>query len=623
MRWAEAPTEPGTTPQVGVRRLYGVATYTGRAIRLVWSTNRPLAISLVVLSILLGVVPAAIAYVGKEIIDAVVAAAAVHEIYPGGAPHVENARFIALAFVGLELVLVVVLTAGQRASSVADSLLRVQLAERVNELVLQKAIDLPLREFEDSEIYDKITRARREASYRPLSLARRALKMAQDGVGLVAYAGLLLTFSGWLLLLLVAASIPSFVAETRLSTDAFRLFRWRSPEERKRLYLETVLGREDYVKEVKLFNLGLPFLERYRRIFLELYAKDRALTLKRGVWGFAFAVVSAVALAGAYGWVAWSAIDGAITIGSMTMLMVVLKQAQGGVSSVLMSVAGMYDDNQYVTTLYELLEHPIVQRPGHAISGPRPADGLRFETVRFRYPGAEHDALHDVSLHVPPGSKLALVGKNGSGKTTLVKLLTRLYEPTSGRVLLDGRDLREWDETALRRRIGVIFQDFVRYQMRVGDNIGVGDVQHIDDRARWVEAARHGLAAEDIEQLPEQYETQLGRWFVRGQELSLGQWQKIALSRAFMRRDADILVLDEPTASMDAEAEAEIYARFRNLAGHRIGIVISHRFSTVRMADTIVVLDGGRILEQGTHDSLMAEGGRYATLFGLQAEGYR
>lgn len=597
--------------------------YTGRALGLVWRTNRALTVALVGLSLLLGVLPAALAFVGKLLIDAVLAAATLRGIYPNGAPHVENARLVALAFVALELALVIVLTAAQRALGVADSLLRVQLAERVNELVLEKALALPLTEFENPETYDKITRARREASYRPLSLARRALKMGQDGLSLVALGGLLLTFSGWLLLLLVAASIPSFVAETRLNTDAFRLFRWRSPEERRRLYLETVLAREDHVKEVKLFGLGAPFLDRYRSIFRELYAHDRKLTLRRGVLGFAFSVVSAAALAGAYGWVASAAIAGLISVGSLTMLIVVLKQAQGGVSSLLMSVAGMYDDNQYVTMLYELLEAPVAEQRGTLTRGPTPDDGLRFEHVTFTYPGAAEPALSDVSLHVPPGTKLALVGKNGSGKTTFVKLLTRLYTPTAGRVVLDGLDLQEWDEHTLRQRIGVIFQDFVRYQMRVGDNIGVGDVRALEDTARWAEAARQGLAADDIEALPQGYETQLGSWFADGRELSLGQWQKIALARAFMRRDADILVLDEPTASMDAEAEAEIYARFRERAHDRIAIVISHRFSTVRMADQIAVLHQGKLLELGSHEQLVAHDGRYAKLFELQAAPYR
>ena len=601
-----------------MRRFWGVFTYTSRALRLVWSTNRRLTTALIGISLLLGLLPAAVAYVGKLVIDTVLLA--VQE--PTGPLWQQGPRVEALGLVALELVLVVAMMAAQRGLSVSEALLRVQLGQAVNELILRKAIDLPLAEFERAELYDKITRAQREASYRPLSLVRRALKMSEDAVALVAYTGLLVTYSGWLLLLLGVASLPSFLAEARFNADAFRLFRWRAPEERLRRYLETVLGREDHVKEVKLFQLGEPFLERYRRIFAELYARDRSLTLRRGISGFACGAIAATALAGAYAWVAWSAMDGIITVGAMTMLMVVLKQAQSRTSSLLMSVAGMYDDNLYVTTLYELLEHPVAKRRGSATRGPEPGDGLRFEQVSFTYPGAANPALDGVTLHVPPGTKLAVVGMNGSGKTTLVKLLTRLYAPSQGRVMLDGCDLEEWDATALHHRMGVIFQDFVRYQLRVGENIGVGDVTALEDEVRWAQAAEQGLAAEHIAQLPEGYHTQLGRWFGRGQELSLGQWQRVALARAFMRRDADILVLDEPTASLDAAAEAEIYDRFRELSGERMAILVSHRFSTVRLADQIIVLEAGRIVEHGTHDDLLRDGGRYAELFRLQAAQY-
>jgi ATP-binding cassette, subfamily B, bacterial len=289
----------------------------------------------------------------------------------------------------------------------------------------------------------------------------------------------------------------------------------------------------------------------------------------------------------------------------------------------LSAVGGMYEDNLYLSNLYEYLEHPSAAPSGGKQAGPEPGDGMRFEHVWFTYPGAEQPALRDIDLHIPPGSKLALVGENGAGKTTLIKLLTRLYEPTQGRVLLDGLDLRQWDAEAVRRRIGVIFQDFIRYQLLVGENIGAGDVAGFDDEARWRRAAAQGMASEFVERLPQQYRTQLGRWFKGGQELSIGQWQKIALSRAFMRETADILVLDEPTAAMDAEAEAEVFQRFRSLAADRMGIVISHRFSTVRMADEIVVLERGEVVERGTHEALMARSGRYAKLFNLQAEGYR
>jgi ATP-binding cassette subfamily B protein len=289
----------------------------------------------------------------------------------------------------------------------------------------------------------------------------------------------------------------------------------------------------------------------------------------------------------------------------------------------LTAVGGMYEDNLYLSTLYEYLETDVTLPTGTQVRGPHPEEGVRFEDVSFTYPGSEQPALEHVTLQLVPGTSLALVGENGSGKTTLIKLLTRLYAPTSGRILLDGQDLRDWDERVLRERVGVIFQDFARYQMLVGENVGAGDELHFEDEQRWRAAAAKGRASDFIETLPEGYRTQLGKWFKDGRELSGGQWQKIALSRAFMRSRADVLVLDEPTAAMDAQAEAEVFEHFRQLARERITILISHRFSTVRMADQIVVLNSGHITERGSHEQLMQLNGRYAHLFTLQARGYR
>jgi ATP-binding cassette subfamily B protein len=528
-----------------------------------------------------------------------------------------------LRYVAFEGLLVAALAAVQRGLSTCQSLLRAQLGQRVNEMILDKALTLELKHFEDSEFYDKLTRARREASSRPLSLVMRSFGLVQNGIALVSYAVLLTRFSPWAVVVLIIAGLPVFIAETKFSGDAFRLFRWRSPETRMQLYLETVLAREDHAKEVKLFGLGPLLLDRYRAIFRKVFREDRALTIRRDTWGFFLGLVSTGAFYAAYAWIAVSAVRGQITLGQMTMYVMLFRQGQSAVSASLAAIGGMYEDNLYLSTLYDYLDTPVDAPTGTATRGPDTVDGVRFEEVSFTYPGATEPAVIGVSFHLPPGQSLALVGENGSGKTTIVKLLTRLYVPSTGRITLDGLDLAEWDPMTLRRRVAVIFQDFARYQLKVGENIGVGDVEHFDDEARWREAAVLSTAAPFVEELPEGYRTQLGKWFRDGRELSGGQWQKVALARAFMREDADILVLDEPTAAMDARAEAEVFEQFRELARDRMVILISHRFSTVRRADQILVVQGGRLLERGNHDALVALGGHYANLFALQASGYR
>ena len=612
---AAPPTPDESAP--GIRGYLSVFRYSRRAVDLVWTTSRPLTVALIVLTLLGGLLPAGIAYVGKVIVDAVVAGIEMRE--QTGDIDLGPAFQAVVA----ELGLVAAMAAVQRGLSVCESLLRAMLGHRVNVMILRKALTLDLSHFEDSEFYDKLTRARRQASSRPLALVRKTFGLGQQAIALTSFAGLLWQFSPWAVLVLFGAGLPAFVAEAKFSGDAFRLFRWRSPQTRQQSYLETVLAREDYVKEVKLFGLGPMLLERYQAIFETLFGEDRALTLRRGIWGFLLGLVSTLAFYGAYAWIARAAVVGDITLGQMTMYLLLFKQGQSAVSAALRSIGGMYEDNLYLSNLYEYLEQDVHERPPGKTEGPDPDDGIRLEGVTFHYPGADGPALRDINLHVRPGEALALVGENGSGKTTLIKLLTRLYEPQEGRLSVDGLDVREWDELALRRRVGVIFQDFARYQMLVGENVGAGDVEHFEDEARWRDAAGQGMADTFIEDLPEGYQTQLGRWFRGGRELSGGQWQKVALSRAFMRQDADILVLDEPTAAMDAEAEATVFEHVRAAAGDRITILISHRFSTVRMADRIVVLDRGEVVEQGSHESLMAEDGRYARLFSLQAAGYR
>jgi ATP-binding cassette, subfamily B, bacterial len=604
----------GGDKETGWRRYLGVFKYSKRAMELVWSTSPRLTVALGILTLLVGVVPTGTAYVGKLIVDAVVRAA-----QTGLAPDKQSA----LMFVLIEGALVIGSGAGQRGLMVCQSLLRAMLGHRVNVMILEKSLTLSLPQFEDSEFYDKLTRARREASSRPLSLVNKTYGLIQNSIGLATAGALLWRFSPLAPLLILIAGLPSFVVEAKFSQDAFRLFRWRSPEARKQMYLETVLAREDYAKEVKLFGLGPMLLGRYKEIFEVVFGEDRTLTMRRGAWGFLVGLISTSAFYAAYAWVVMTTARGSISLGDMTMYLLLFRQGQSAVAAMLSAIGGMYEDNLYLSTLYELLEEPAEQSDGTALEGPNPRDGLRFEDVWFRYPGQDQDALRGITLHLEPGHKLALVGENGSGKTTLIKLLARLYEPSQGRIMLDGLDVREWDRAALHRRIGVIFQDFVRYQLSVGENIGAGDLERFEEQEAWAVAADRGMAAPFIDEMPKGYNTQLGKWFNDGRELSGGQWQKIALSRAFMRTSADILVFDEPTAAMDAEAEAQVFDRVRALTDDQIAILISHRFSTVRMADQIAVLAHGVVGEFGTHEELMTLDGTYAHLFKLQAAGYQ
>ncbi|MEQ9564196.1 MAG: ABC transporter ATP-binding protein [Woeseiaceae bacterium] len=594
-------------------RFLGVFVYSRRALELVWTTSRGLTFALAALTLIAGVLPAVIAYIGQLIVDGVVAAMSAEDPDPSRV----------LWLIALEALVVIAVAASQRGLSVSQSLLRAQLGQRVNVMILEKALTLQLSHFEDSEFYDKLTQARREASSRPLSLVNRTFGLVQNAISLISYAVLLYAFSVWAVVILIGAGLPSFFAEAKFSGDAFRLFRWRSPDTRMQMYLETVIAREDGVKEVKLFGLGPRLLQRYRDIFKKLFVEDRRLTLRRDGWGFALGLLSTSAFYGAYAWIVVTTIQGGITLGAMTMYLVLFRQGQTAVSASLSAISGMYEDNLYLSNLYDYLGQEVPARRGDAQHGPEPGRGLEFRNVSFSYPGSNSKALSDISFCITPGQSLALVGENGSGKTTLIKLLTRLYSPTEGSILLDGLDLEDWDVEALRQRIGVIFQDFGRYQFSVGENIGAGDVRYIDDADRWASAAKTGMSAPFIEDMPEGYHTQLGRWFKGGRELSGGQWQKIALSRAFMRSDADILVLDEPTAAMDAASEAAIFDHFRSQGETKMTVLISHRFSTVRAADRIIVIHNGEILEQGNHESLLAENGQYASLFRLQAKGYQ
>jgi ATP-binding cassette subfamily B protein len=604
--------EPGS-----VRKFLSVFQYSKVAMEIVWSTSATLTLVMAATTLVSGILPAAIASIGGLFVDAVASA-----IQSTG-DAAEVARSDVLFYVLVEAGLVVIMTGAQKLNTVCQSILRVLLGNKINVMILEKALTLELAHFEDAEYYDKLVRARREASSRPLSLVIKTFDLARDVVALLTIGLWLFQFSPYAVLLLGLAGIPAFLAEAKFSGEAFRIHRRRSAERRVQIYLEMVLTREDGVKEVKLLQLGKLFLKRYVDIFRKIYKEDRNLVLRRGFWGYVLGLLASAAFYFAYGWVGFAAIAGAITIGQMTMYIAQFRLGQNAVTNSLTAVNGMYEDNLYLSNLTEYLNHKVPETTGNKTAGPDPSDGIRIENVSFFYPGSNIPALNKINLHIRPGESLAIVGENGSGKTTLIKLLTRLYQPSEGTIYLEGLDLKEWDIDTLRKKIGVIFQDFARYQLLVGENIGIGDVDELEQDELIEEAAEKGMADVFVKDLPQGYKTQLGTWFKDGKELSGGQWQKIALSRAFMRSKADILILDEPTAAIDARAEAEIFSHFRDLTANKISIIISHRFSTVRMADHIIVLEKAEILEEGSHEELLASDGQYATLFNLQAQGYQ
>jgi ATP-binding cassette subfamily B protein len=589
-------------------------SYALRTLRLVAASSPALLVLLVGFTLLGALAPILVAYAGKRIIDAVVAADSELTVH----------------WVLLELASVATLGLALRGLGLVRSILGARLGTDVNVQILSKAQSLELEFFENAEFYDKLTRARREASSRPVALVSDAFQVLQNALTLGGYAAVLTRFSGWLVLGLLIATVPAALSEMRYAKIGFQLRNWRSPDTRRLLYLEYVLANDEHVKEVKLFGLGQHLLARYRALAESFYVQDKRLAVRRAAWTQLLSLLGTLAFYGAYLLMAVQAAQGRLTLGTLTLYIVSLRQGQQAFQSVLGGIGNLYEHNLYMSNLFEYLGLDATKKP--SALAPPPATPalpvatspeLRFEDVGFRYPGKEAWALRHLDLTIAPGESLAIVGKNGAGKTTLVKLLARLYRPTEGRILLGGIDLEEWPLEELRRRISVLFQDFNQYQLSVRENIGFGSLLHLDDSARIERAAERGGADAVVHALPGGLDARLGNWFEKGSELSGGQWQKVALARAFMREEADILVLDEPTAALDAEAEHAVFERFRQLSAGRTTIVISHRFPTVRMARQIIVLENGTLVERGSHAELIALGGRYAHMFALQASGYQ
>lgn len=619
---AHPPTHPpqGDSRKPWRTRLQDIRTAYGNipgAFQLVWNADKRSTILMALLTLIGAILPITQAWTGKLIVDSVVDSSSRHIGAQAGLQ-------AALPFLILEFGLLLIGAIIAQLRRLAEHVLNARLGHHINSTVIRKALALDLQYFENASFYDKLQNARREADFRALGIINGGFMVVQNAITLFSFAATLIAFHPLIALILFGATIPSFIAQSKYSSLYFRMLTWRAPESRRMNYLEHLLTVDSTVKEVKLFGLGEPLLQRYTDMFWKIFKEDESLARRRSLISLIWGIVASASYYAAYAWIIYQAAGGIITLGLMTFYLAIFRQSQGTFQGLFDTISRLYENGLFMDNLFSFLRlTPQMPQSTHPkVLPPTITRGLEFRHVWFRYPGREDWALRDINILITPGEKLALVGPNGAGKTTMIKLLTRLYDPTEGQILLDGIDLREFDPDALRQRIGVIFQDFVRYQLTVRENIGFGQIEKIADVGRVREAAERGGADQVVTELPQGLETMLGGWFEKGHELSGGQWQKIALGRAFMR-DGEILVLDEPTAALDAEREYEIFQRFRELTEGKIAVLISHRFSTVRMADQIAVIEEGHISELGSHAALLEHGGTYARLFEMQAEGYR
>ena len=586
-------------------------------VRLVFQTHRGYTTAILALRAIRSFIPVAVLWVGKLIIDGVIAGGAA--VHAGRAPD----WWHLVGLVGLELGIAVVGEGLARLSSLLESLLGDLFANRLSVRLMEHAATLDLAQFEDAETYDHLERARRQTVGR-IGLFALLLSTAQDLITLGSLAAVLLVQLPWLLLMLTIAVLPAFLGEAHFASLGYSLlFQW-TPERRLLDYLRYMGASDESAKEVKLFGLSPFLVGRYAKLSAKFYEENKRLAVRRNVVSTLLVTLGTLGYYGAYGVIIYRTVLGAFSIGTLTFLAGSFRQSRDLIQRVLLSLSQIYEQSLYLSDLFTFFDvrPSVVSKPG-AGPVPRPIrEGFRFENVGFQYPGSERWAVRGLTFDFRPLERIALVGENGAGKTTLVKLLARLYDPDEGRILLDGVDLRDYDLNSLRQNIGIIFQDFVRYDFVLRENIGVSQVAALEDDSRIQEAARRSRADSVAARLTQGYDQMLGRRFDGGVELSGGEWQKVALGRAYMR-DAQVLILDEPTAALDARAEYEVFLRFAELTKGRMAVLISHRFSTVRMADRILVLQDGRLVDDGTHDELVARGGLYAELFSLQAAGYR
>jgi ATP-binding cassette, subfamily B, bacterial len=587
----------------------------GRALRLVWLTARRWTLVNGLLVLVQGALPLAALYLMKRIIDAVTQSAA------AARPEAFQAVIVwVLLAAGVALLSSLARSLGEYASE-SQSL---QVTDAVADILHAQSIAVDLEYYEDSAYYDTLHRAQKEAPYRPTRIVNGLIQLTQNSISLLGILGLLVSFNWTLALVLILTAVPAALTRMLYSRRLYGFDQQQTEKERQAWFYHSVLTDVPYAKELRLFNLGALFKTRYRDLREQIRAGKLALARRRVGTDLLAQVVATAALFGSLGWIAWQAFLGAVTLGDLVIYYIGFQSGQSFLQFALRALAGLYEDNLFLTNMYLFLDLvPKIAAPHQPQPVPQPISrGITFHNIGFTYPSREQETLHNINLTMAPGEVIALVGENGCGKTTLVKLLCRLYDPSYGEIGVDGIDLRAFDPVQWRREVGVVFQDYAHYALTASENIWLGNVEAQPDPERIAQAGRRSGADEFIRRLPQAYDTMLGHWFTKGQELSGGEWQKIALARTFWR-EAHILVLDEPTSSLDPLAEAELFREFRALLNGRSAILISHRFSTVQMADCIYVMDHGSIVERGTHAVLLAQNGRYANLYRTQAQHYQ
>ncbi|MEQ1716349.1 MAG: ABC transporter ATP-binding protein [Hyphomicrobium sp.] len=593
-------------------------------ISMVWRTSPRLTASSLALRLVRALLPVVALYVGKLIIDDVVLLIQAPERPASLQGWVDSGRLNWLIILlAAEFSLAILADVLGRVVSLIESLLAESVSNTSSVRLMEHAAKLDLEDFEDAEFQDQLERARRQTSGR-MTLMGQLLSQGQDLVTVASFAAGLLIYAPWLIVLLLLALVPAFLGEAHFNAQSYALSFIRTPERRELDYLRQTAASVETAKEVKIFGLNGFLIDRYRQLAADMYASNRKLAVRRAGWGGLFTAIGTVGYYLAYTYIVWRTLTGGFTVGDLTFLAGSFRRLRTLLENLLSGFSTVASQALYLNDLFSFFDvQPEIHSPEDPLPFPRPIrDGFVFENVGFRYPGADRWAVRNLSFRLKSGEVLSLVGENGAGKTTLVKLLARLYDPDEGRILLDGIDLKDYDLDALRGNMGVIFQDFVRYNLSAGDNIAVGRIEARDDHKRIERAATRSLADDIILKLPGGYAQMIGKRFKNGVELSGGEWQKVAIARAYMR-EADVLILDEPTAALDARSEFEVFQRFKELSAGKTAVLISHRFSSVRMADRILVLANGRVEAAGTHDQLIAENGRYAELFELQAAGYR